>query len=67
MMLSRDTHKTKAWRTRIQGEPSLVELMNDPLTHLLMRRDGIDPAVLRDVIDTARRGLRHPEVRPQAA
>ena len=26
------------WR---QGEPSLVEVMSDPLVHLLMQRDGL--------------------------
>jgi hypothetical protein len=38
-------------------EPSLAELLDDPVLQLLMARDGINRADLLDVIDTARARL----------
>lgn len=35
-------------------EPPLEELLNDPITHLLMRRDGIDVADVRRAITASR-------------
>jgi hypothetical protein len=41
-------------RANIVGEPSLDELLADPLLHLVMRRDGVSFAQLRAVIAEAR-------------
>src|SRR5512144_1996891 len=39
-------------------EPRLEELLNDPLTEVLMRRDGVSAASLRELISSTRKGLR---------
>jgi hypothetical protein len=39
-------------------EPALAELLADPLVRLVMRRDGVSPAALRDIVAAAQRGLR---------
>jgi len=39
-------------------EPSLGELLADPLIGLVMRRDGVSPAALRAVVATAQHRLR---------
>lgn len=38
-------------------EPSLAEVLDDPLVQLLMRRDRLQAAEVRRVIDAARRRL----------
>jgi hypothetical protein len=45
-------------------EPKLEELLNDPLTAALMRRDGVSVASLRELISSTRRGLRERVVEP---
>ena len=49
------------WSRRIDGEPSLLELLNDPITLLLMRRDGITPESLETTIKLAQGVLRMAE------
>lgn len=39
-------------------EPRLEDLLCDPLTEALMRRDGVSIASLRELISSTRRGLR---------
>jgi len=39
-------------------EPPLDEVLCDPMIHLVMRRDGVDPIELLELIDAVRRGLR---------
>ena len=39
-------------------EPRLEELLADPLTEALMRRDGVNPASLRELIIRTQQGLR---------
>jgi hypothetical protein len=39
-------------------EPKLEDLLTDPLTEALMRRDGVSPASLRELITSTRKGLR---------
>jgi hypothetical protein len=39
-------------------EPSLEEVLADPLIGLVMRRDGVSPAQLRAVVALAQIGLR---------
>ena len=39
-------------------EPTLEELLKDPLTQALMRRDGVSHSSLCDLISNTRRGLR---------
>lgn len=43
------------WRT---GEPSLTEVMTDPLVHLVMRRDGLRSDQVWPVIRQAQSDLR---------
>lgn len=38
-------------------EPALDDLLDDPATQLLMRRDGVDEAMLRDLLGAVRRTL----------
>jgi len=39
-------------------EPTLQDLLTDPLTQALMRRDGVSQSSLCDLISNTRRGLR---------
>jgi len=39
-------------------EPTLAEMLADPLVALVMRRDGVSPAELRAVVATAQGRLR---------
>lgn len=39
-------------------EPTLEDLLTDPLTQALMRRDGVSQSSLCDLISMTRRGLR---------
>ena len=39
-------------------EPRLEDLLGDPLTVLLMRRDGVSDTTLRQLIGVAKEGLR---------
>ncbi len=43
--------------TRSGAEPSLTEVLGDPLVQLIMQRDGVKEADLRRLIDAARRRL----------
>jgi hypothetical protein len=38
-------------------EPSLEELLDDPITRLLMARDGLHPEVAWEAVEDARRKL----------
>ena len=40
---------------RLHEEPKLSELLNDPILHLLLERDGISLEELRDLIEQTRR------------
>ncbi len=46
------------WTRRLTGEPALQDLLADPCTHAVMRRDGIEMATLLTVISAARSHLR---------
>jgi len=37
------------WRSRLHGEPLLSELLEDPVLHLLMRRDGVSAETIRQL------------------
>ena len=39
-------------------EPKLEELLRDPLTEAVMRRDGVSVASLRELINSTRKRLR---------
>ena len=43
----------------LYGEPTLDEALSDPVVRAMMRRDGIDPKALRELIEwvQARRAL----------
>ena len=41
------------------AEPSVEELLNDPIAHQLMRRDGLSMASVQGHIEDARRRLRN--------
>lgn len=46
----------------IDGEPTLCDLLVDPLLRVMMVRDGIDYRALLDVIDGARARLGLPAI-----
>jgi hypothetical protein len=52
----RDT-LTRRW-TAAGVEPALAEVLADPMVHLVMRRDGVSPCGLWQVIAAARAALR---------
>ncbi len=43
-------HQSEAW---LHGEPSIQEVMSDPIVHLVMRRDGLTPESVWAVIQAA--------------
>lgn len=49
------------------GEPSLEELLADPIFECLMRRDGVTRADVLRAVAAARRGLYRDCERPSAA
>ncbi len=40
-------------------EPTLAEVMNDPIVHLVMRRDSLTSDEVWSVVNAARRRLKH--------
>ena len=38
-------------------EPPLSQMLEDPLTRLLMQSDGVDPRALRDLLDEAKQRI----------
>jgi hypothetical protein len=38
-------------------EPPLSQMLEDPLTRLLMQSDGVDPRRLRDLLDEAKQRI----------
>ena len=40
-------------------EPTLTEVMNDPIVRLVMRRDSLTPDEVWSVVNAARRRLKH--------
>ncbi len=51
--------ESKSW---LQGEPSIREVMSDPIVHLVMRRDGLTPEDVWPVILAASEQL---QVKPK--
>ncbi len=45
-------------RIELNGEPTVDELLSDPIAQLIMRYDGIDENDVRDVMEKARLRLR---------
>jgi hypothetical protein len=45
------------WSRRLHGEPSLVELLEDPILGQLMQRDGVSRASLDILIQSQRSRL----------
>ena len=45
------------WTRRLHGEPSLVELLEDPILGQLMQRDGVSRASLESLIQSQRSRL----------
>ena len=43
-------HQSESW---LHGEPSIQEVMSDPIVHLVMRRDGLTPESVWAVIQAA--------------
>jgi len=43
-------HQSESW---LHGEPSIQEVMSDPIVHLVMRRDGLTPESVWAAIQTA--------------
>ncbi len=48
------------WTRRLTGEPSLKELLADPCTHAVMRRDGVDMICLLNTLAVAQSRLKRP-------
>ena len=48
---------------RLHEEPKLSELLNDPILHLLLKRDGVSLEDLLDLIEQTRR-RRRAKIRP---
>lgn len=48
------------WTRRLTGEPSLKDLLADPCTHAIMRRDGVDMICLLNMIAVAQARLKQP-------
>lgn len=47
--------------TGLSGEPRIGDLLNDPILHLLMKRDGITRKSLTQLISRVRRSIKsHP-------
>jgi len=46
------------WTRRLTGEPALQDLLADPCTHAVMRRDGVEMTTLLNVIACAKSHLR---------
>jgi hypothetical protein len=47
-------------------EPPLDQVLDDPLTHVLMRSDGVDLRELRKIVDKARQRITDSEGEPAA-
>lgn len=45
-------------RTFLQGEPPLCEVLEDPIVHLLMTRDGVSRDALAKLVEEAAARLR---------
>jgi hypothetical protein len=48
-----------------QREPTLNEMLSDPLIRLVMRADGVDPEKLRPQLRAVARSLERPSSRPR--
>jgi hypothetical protein len=51
----------------LRGEPSLDDVLADPIVHALMQRDRVDPHDLKAVIEDVRRALRRQAVHHRVA
>lgn len=38
-------------------EPPLSQMLDDPLTHVLMESDGVDPRALRELLSAAKQRI----------
>jgi hypothetical protein len=43
-----------------RGEPALEDVLSDPIVHGVMKRDGIEMGVLRNLLRDAKRSLETP-------
>jgi len=64
-----EAKKSKKRRTRRmilwQREPTLSEMLSDPLIKLVMRADGVDPEKLRPQLRAVARSLERPSSLPR--
>ncbi|MFQ5468375.1 MAG: hypothetical protein ACE5DS_09610 [Kiloniellaceae bacterium] len=42
----------------LRGEPALADLLNDPVTHVIMRHDRVTPEDVWNAVARARQSLR---------
>ncbi len=49
-LLGEPLHQSESW---LHGEPSIQEVMSEPIVHLVMRRDGLTPESVWAVIQAA--------------
>lgn len=57
---------TRPWRRRTYGEPSLHDLLSDPIIRMMMDCDGVALAELLNVISVARAATLHSARLPMA-
>jgi hypothetical protein len=57
-------NKNNARFSQYGEEPTIAEILSDPIVHLLMRRDRVDEPELTALIETARHSLKRREALP---
>lgn len=55
-----------AWSARVDGEPSVDEILADPIIRSVMRRDGVTLDALNVIIGAARASVRFGQARRAA-
>jgi len=51
------TNRAQPRRPLLMGEPKLQDLLDDPMTHLLMKRDGVAMEAFTDFLGQMRKRL----------
>jgi len=51
------THRAQPPRPNLMGEPRLQDLLDDPMTHLLMKSDGVGMDGFTDFLGQMRKRL----------
>lgn len=62
--IARIMNDSQTWE---QGEPSVADLLSDPIVELVLRRDGLTRRDVWRAVEAARRGLNHARTASSAA